>query len=314
VSQSVSPSLYYVTIRFLQRSRSFVFPEHSINGLVLQHQYALTDRCTDTNEQNLTASNTEQDVHEYCVDWKPDSLTWSVDGDDLRTVKQSDTWNKTSNRFDYPQTPARVQLSLWPAGLSSNAQGTIEWSGGIIDWNSQYMQNGYYYSMVKEVTVDCYDPPSGANIKGQNAYIYTDAAGTNNTVELQDKTVILKSFYATGDNPNIDPNASASKSAGPSKTGSASAQSTTAQVETVPGMSGVGNQGENANSAAPSDAASPTGGPQESAAGTASTPQSSGGFEQGGGNQNAANMEGVDKVLGSSIFAVWVAVLGLLVL
>ena len=32
----------------------------------------------------------------------------------VRTLNKNDTWNETSNRYDYPQTPSRIQFSLWP--------------------------------------------------------------------------------------------------------------------------------------------------------------------------------------------------------
>ncbi|OCL02282.1 glycoside hydrolase family 16 protein [Glonium stellatum] len=189
------------------------------------------------NELNLTVSNTVQNVHEYTIDWQPDTLTWSIDGTVLRTLKRADTWNATANRFDYPQTPSRIMLSLWPAGLSSNDIGTVNWAGGLINWNSQYMQNGYYYAMVQEVNVQCYDPPSGANTTGSKSYVYNNEAGTNNTVAITDDVEILASFYATGENPNYNPNAAAS---GSKSSGAAQA---TQSLETVPGMSGGGNRG-----------------------------------------------------------------------
>jgi cobalamin biosynthesis Mg chelatase CobN len=245
-------------------------------------------------------------------------LTWSIDGNDQRTVKRSDTWNSTAGRFDYPQTPSRIMLSLWPAGLPSNAKGTIDWAGGEISWNSPYMQNGYYYAMVSQVTVKCYDPPSGAQKSGSKSYIYTGEAGTNDTVQITDKTQILKSFYATGENDSYDPNASKSSASGSTKTGTAAAESTSAEIETVPGMSGAGNQAaENGNAASSASGSQATGGADAggSASGSANSPSNTGGFSQGGGGggqSGAAEMK--SKALGGSIFAVWVGVLGLLIL
>ena len=252
-----------------------------------------------TNEKNLSVSNTRSSTHEYCIDWTPDELTWAVDGNDMRTVKKSDTWNSTANRFDYPQTPSRIMLSLWPAGLSSNGQGTIDWAGGLIDWNSQYMQNGYYYAMVNEVNVDCYDPPSGANVTGSKTYVYNSDAGTNNTVAITDDSVVLKSLYASGEDPNKDPNASAS--------GTKSASST-ATPETVPGEVGVGGQGNGANAASSAAGSSSTG--------SSSSGSSGGGFSQGNGGSSSSGAAAIKETrnVESSIFAVVIAVIGLLVL
>lgn len=77
------------------------------------------------------SSDTHANYHDYEIDWQPDTLTWSIDGKVVRTLKKADTWNATANRYTFPQTPARVQLSLWPAGLSSNGQGTVNWAGGL---------------------------------------------------------------------------------------------------------------------------------------------------------------------------------------
>jgi len=264
------------------------------------------------NELNLTVSNTNENVHEYCVDWKPDNLTWSIDGNDMRTINRADTWNATSNRFDYPQTPSRIMLSLWPAGLPSNDAGTIAWAGGEISWTSPFMQNGYYYAMVEEVTVDCYDPPQMAQIKGSKSYKYTDTAGTNNTVQITDDEMILASFYATGDNPNYNPNAKVS--------GAKSSNMPQPTQETVPGMSGGGNRGNgDVSSSAVESQATGTG---TVAAGTAAaTAQASGtgGFSQGGngngnGNSAAASLKEARLGMGGSGLAVVVAVLGLLVI
>ena len=106
---------------------------------------------SDGNEKNLSAPNTDSTWHTYTIDWQPDSLSWEVDGQVLRTLYRNETYNETAGQYHYPQTPSRVQFSLWPAGKAGNAQGTIEWAGGEIDWNSPYMQNGYYYAMVKDV-------------------------------------------------------------------------------------------------------------------------------------------------------------------
>jgi len=263
-----------------------------------------------TNSANLTVGNTVSNVHEYCIDWQEDTLSWSIDGDEKRKLKRSDTWNSTSGRFDYPQTPSRIMLSLWPAGLSTNAKGTVDWAGGLIDWNSPYMQNGYYYAMVKEVTVQCYDPPPMAIKKGSKAYKYTNTAATNNTVEITDDLIILGSLYADGDHPNVG------------ATTASNAPKPTKSVETVPGGSNGGNRGEDAQSSVPAAVASATnsaGGPAPSGNGGGEGGGGGGGdnsqsFNQGGKQGSGVSLEpGLGK-LGGSALAIVVAVLGLLVL
>lgn len=195
-------------------------------------------------------------------------------------------------------------LSLWPAGLPSNAKGTVDWAGGLINWNSPYMKNGYYYAMVSEVKVDCYSPPSGSLFNGGAAYTYTNVAGTNNTVGSSKNIVVLKSLQATGDNPDYCPNCAAN-----SGTSTASASAQTATAESIPGVVGAGDRGETGTT---SNTGSGTG---SSAGSSASNLAGSSGFSQGT-TQNTSGAAGLEKskIVGGSVFAILVAVAGLLAL
>lgn len=86
-----------------------------------------------------------------------------------------------------------MQLSLWPAGLPSNDKDVIDWAGGLVDWNSQYMTNGYYSAALVSVDIQCYDPPPGANVQGSTSYIYTDKAATNKSIEITNENNVLQS-------------------------------------------------------------------------------------------------------------------------
>lgn len=249
-------------------------------------------RDADNNELNLTVSNTRENTHTYTFDWTPESITWSIDGAALRTVNKNDTYNTTTQQYHYPQTPARVQLSLWPAGLASNGEGTIEWAGGLVDWDSPYMQNGYYYAMVSDVTVECYDPPDGfSNNFGSAAYYYTNVAGTNDSLAIGNNNTILSSFYATGDNPKNDPNAKASASA--------SSASSTATPDTVPGISGGGIRGADGSSS--SSSSSSNSGSSDSSGSSSSS--SSGGSTQFSQGDGATGTSQASKVMAGSAVA-----------
>lgn len=272
------------------------------------------------NSGNLSASNTNTDMHEYAVDWTPDSITWYVDGQSQRTVKKSDTWNATSNHYDFPQTPARVMLSLWPAGSEKNGKGTIDWAGGLIDWNSPDMTNGFYHSQVYEVDIQCYDPPRGANVTGSKSYKYTSTVGTNNTVSIVDELGILSSFYATGENPGTNPNASKSASGTqPSQTANSEPN-----VQTVPGLSGTGSHADdsanNQQQAASSGGSGSTSGlPGGSAGGTngqfiqgvSSTSGNSGSGGSAAGKTNDAGAVNPERAMKGSVGAVVVALAAL---
>lgn len=148
--------------------------------------------------------NTFEEWHEYEIDWTEDYINWSVNGEVKRTLEKSETWNETAGRYQFPQTPSRMQLSLWPAGQASNAEGTIEWAGGEIDWNSEDIQDkGYYYASFSDITVECYSPPGGADIQGDKSYIFKDDKGLNTSVQVTNNDTVLASFGATGLDPDI---------------------------------------------------------------------------------------------------------------
>jgi beta-glucanase (GH16 family) len=140
------------------------------------------------NSDNITdISDTFTDWHTYTVDWQPDQITWSVDGVVDRTKTRASTWNSTSGLYNYPQTPARVQLSVWPGGASSQAPGTIAWAGGAINWSGQDIQSsGYYYMQVQSVSVQCANAPSGTSEQGNGSVSYVYDTSTtqflNNSV------------------------------------------------------------------------------------------------------------------------------------
>lgn len=142
-------------------------------------------------------TDTFADWHTYTVDWTPDQITWSVDGKTHRTKTRASTWNDTSKLYNYPQTPARVQLSLWPGGASSQAQGTIDWAGGPINWSGQDIQNsGYYYMQVSKVEVQCYDPPSGAAKDGSGDVSYVFDSTSTDFVNSSVIRMSLCSLYS----------------------------------------------------------------------------------------------------------------------
>jgi len=124
-------------------------------GVDLQHaqsNYYFQGITDYDNAANLSASDTHQNVHTYTIDWQPDYVSWAVDGQVLRTKNRNETYNETTGQYHFPQSPSRVQLSLWPAGLQSNGEGTIGWAGGLVNWdNTTAMANGYYYAMVSDV-------------------------------------------------------------------------------------------------------------------------------------------------------------------
>lgn len=155
--------------------------------------------------RNISLSDTFNNYHEYEIQWTPDTITWLIDGQVGRVKERKDTWNATANQWYYPQTPARVQISIWPGGLASNAKGTIDWAGGEIDWNGDDIKsNGYYYAQFESVEVKCYDADTAPGTNKGKSYTYKNKAGTNDTVVDGDKPTILKSLLGSGTNMTAD--------------------------------------------------------------------------------------------------------------
>jgi hypothetical protein len=251
----------------------------------------------DNNGKNMTGQpDVTADFHDYAIDWKEDTITWYIDGKSVRVLNREDTWNATANRYSYPQTPCQVQLSLWPAGLSSNGQGTIEWGGGLVDWNSPDMTNNYYHADFKNLKTQCYDPPSGTNSTGKKSYVFTDRSMTNQTVSITDKDTVLGSFQASGLNMDFGASDGKKNTTGSIPGQSGGGPSAAGQDDLNNGGTGSSDQGSSGTS---------------SGEGTAST-----GFVQGnGGMGNGASTQGApEQIMQGSLFAALVAIVGLCVL
>lgn len=248
------------------------------------------------NSVNASTTDTFDNYHIYEIDWTPDDITWYLDGKSVRVLHKADTYNETTQQFKFPQTPSRLQLSLWPGGLSTNSPGTIEWAGGEISWDTPDIKDpGYYYATFAEVNITCYDPPSGANVQGDQAYIYTDQSATNNTVEVVNANTVLSSFDATGVNETIGASSSA--------TGTSTATSASTSVaDSVPGSGSGGSGGQSSGD-----------GSSDSSSGTSSgSSPSSTGFSQGGDSPKTGAASANEHMLQGSMFAVLVAVVALI--
>jgi len=296
--------------RVFQIVRSTLFPVFTTFGILVTDW--LIPPGSDTHGGNITVDkDTYKDFVTYELDWKPDSITWSVNGQVGRVLKKSDTWNETAKGYDYPSTPSRVQLSLWPGGLPTNAKGTIDWAGGEIDWKAGDARDvGYYYVTFKEVKIQCYDPPSGAKKQGSGSksYIYDDRAGFESNVVLTDKDTVLKSFLGTGTNMTIEPAKTSSK--GSSATGDSSPSS---DVETIPGLTGAGT-GVNGQRGDGSGSGSGSDGSSSGSGGSSSGSGSGGGFSQGNTQPSNPSEATGQKVIKGSMLAVVIAVVAVIVL
>ncbi|PSS36956.1 hypothetical protein PHLCEN_2v1172 [Hermanssonia centrifuga] len=130
-------------------------------------------------------TDTFSNYHDYTLDWQPDSLTWLIDGNIVRTLQRSDTVDSNGVSM-YPNTPSRIQLSIWPAGINTSAEGTVQWAGGMINWQDpDYLTDGDFYALVSSVNVTCADPtPPATGVTsytyGQNASSFTPSIAFSN--------------------------------------------------------------------------------------------------------------------------------------
>lgn len=91
------------------------------------------------------ATDCQNTWHKYTIDWTKDELVWQIDGTTVRAMKAGDALG------DYPQTPCQVKFGSWAGGDPSNAQGTIDWAGGITDYTA-----GPYTMMANSIAVTDY--------------------------------------------------------------------------------------------------------------------------------------------------------------
>ncbi|KAJ7185785.1 glycoside hydrolase family 16 protein [Mycena filopes] len=134
-------------------------------------------------------TDTFSNYHDYTIDWQQDQLNFLIDGKVVRTIKKSDTM--ANGVAEYPSTPARIQLSIWPAGTASSAAGTVQWSGGLIDYNDpDYVSAGHFYALLNSVNITCADPsPLASDVTG---YVYGANVSTNTpSVALTNHTTNL---------------------------------------------------------------------------------------------------------------------------
>lgn len=128
-----------------------------------------------TNRQPKTLNQTSpwnvNDVHVYGFNWQPEQLEWLIDGKVVRTLKASQA------KGYYPQSPSRVQFSLWAGGNATVQDGVKAWAGGAIDWGTpEYQKQGYYGHEFLNYTVKCNHADSSPTRRDNNG------TTSNNTV------------------------------------------------------------------------------------------------------------------------------------
>lgn len=101
------------------------------------------------------SSDSWDNYHNYEIDWNEERIQWIIDGQVVRTLRKSETWDQKLQKYKYPQTPMRLEVALWPGGSENNHPGTIEWAGGPIDWEKSpdLLERGAFTAHVSQITV-----------------------------------------------------------------------------------------------------------------------------------------------------------------
>ena len=96
--------------------------------------------------------------------WTPSYITWSIDGNVVRTAKPADSPGK------WPQTPTKVYVGTWCGGCSAfdGSPGTQTWAGGKADW-----VGAPYSAVYKSIKVTDY----GGGYTGGSEYVWEDTSG-----------------------------------------------------------------------------------------------------------------------------------------
>ncbi|KAH8084334.1 glycoside hydrolase family 16 protein [Cristinia sonorae] len=156
-----------------------------------QSNYFWQGLIPDPRNGNTTTGLTDtfSNYHDFAIDWKPDSLTWLVDGNVVRTLQASTTIGPDGVKR-YPSTPSRIQLSIWPAGIPSSPAGTVDWAGGMINWQDpDYVAAGHFYTLIQSINITCEDPvPPSADV---TSYVYNkNATAFTPTINFSNLTTI----------------------------------------------------------------------------------------------------------------------------
>ncbi|KAL4938833.1 concanavalin A-like lectin/glucanase domain-containing protein [Aspergillus oleicola] len=135
----------------------------------------------------VSVSSPQTTFHTYKWTWSETALTWSVDGNTVRTLAYADAVNGTR----YPQSPMRVRLGIWAGGDSDNNSGTIEWAGGQTDYSA-----GPFTMYVSSVDIVNYNPAQ--------SYTYTDQTGSYGSIQITGSDGTTSSLTGTTTSTSTD--------------------------------------------------------------------------------------------------------------
>ncbi|RMZ78175.1 hypothetical protein DV738_g4080, partial [Chaetothyriales sp. CBS 135597] len=116
-----------------------------------------------------------ENFHNYTINWTSEKLEWYVDTKLIRTLD----YEEANGGKNFPQTPCNVRLGIWAGGDPKNPNGTIEWSGGVVDYG-----DAPFTMVVSKVRVS--DANSGTT------YEYGDNSGDWQSIKISNSSAAIK--------------------------------------------------------------------------------------------------------------------------
>ncbi|OKL63880.1 hypothetical protein UA08_00986 [Talaromyces atroroseus] len=160
---------------------------------------------------NADVSSPQTSFHTYTVNWQRDSIQWLIDGAVVRTLTAEEAGDY------FPQTPMRLRIGTWAGGDPNNAEGTIEWAGGVTNY-----ADGPFTAYVQSVSITNENPGS--------SYTYNGNSGSADSIEVN-------GAYSASTTSSVAPSttstvASTTSTSSSSSTTSTSTSSTSSVVTT----------------------------------------------------------------------------------
>lgn len=132
----------------------FEFVGSELNHVQTNHYYQGELDFTKMKKHHID-QDTWGNYHTYEVSWSEEKVEWVVDGQVIRSLYKKDTWDSKLNLYKYPESPMRLEIAIWPGGSEKNEIGTIQWAGGLVDWENSpdMLEKGYFAVNIRDIQI-----------------------------------------------------------------------------------------------------------------------------------------------------------------
>lgn len=179
----------------------------------------------------------------YKIVWTQESLTWMINGEVIRTLGYAEA----NGGLEYPQTPMQVKLGTWVAGREGAPEGTIQWAGGVANF-----EDGPSEAYYKRVSITDY----AGGVEGAQSYVYTSETGTWESILVDTEGGSLSAQQETSDDEDSEDTNDGDESEGGSNSTTTVAAPTTSQTAGLSeSLSSAGSAGSDDDSEIPGSGA-----------------------------------------------------------